>query len=333
MFHVGVNATSRSSSSIPAKSSSPMIRRPDRWGRGRERRREQHVEVARRTRRSDASSACTCPKRLRQVRGASPPRRPATSVRFGVSSVSTGGRSGRAAGAARRDQRRRRHVEPRRCRLDQLVAGRLEQRDGRRRTASRHAGSTAEFGSGCVGGPRDPQPAGRRRRLVEERPGRRREPPHVAGRGPGHRVEQRGGVRDGAGDRSVRRVPALRSGRRRHAAPRRLEAEERRTTPKGCGSTRRRRSRARPRTSPAASAAPAPPDDPPGVRSGSHGLRAGRVRGGLGRRARPELRRVRLSEDREPGAPDARDDLVVAVRAHGRATSRCRASCGCRPCR
>ena len=43
----------------------------------------------------------------------------------------------------------------------------------------------------------------------------------------------------------------------------------------GCGSSRRRRCRARSGRIPAATAAAAPPDEPPGVRSRSHGLRVG----------------------------------------------------------
>ena len=181
-------------------------------------------------------------------------------------------------------------------------------------TASRHAGSTSMSGSGCVVVHAIRSRPAARADLLEERPrGRRRPPRRRRSRGPAI------ASRSAAASATVRAIGPFVAfqlcgpRRPRHAPARRLDAEQRRTTPTGCGSSRRRRSPARRRRARPRPRRPRRPTSRPGVRSVSHGLRAGRVRGGLGRRARAELGRVRLAEDHEAGAPDARDDLVVAV--------------------
>ena len=70
-----------------------------------------------------------------------------------------------------------------------------------------------------------------------------------------------------------RREPAVEVAGVADAAEAHLEPEQARCTRTGCGSTRRRRCRCRSASSPTATAAAEPPDEPPGVRSGFHGLR------------------------------------------------------------
>ena len=71
-------------------------------------------------------------------------------------------------------------------------------------------------------------------------------------------------------------------------------------------------------TIPAATAAAEPPEEPPGVRSRSHGLRVGAGVARLGRRQDPELRQVRRADDDEAGVAQAAHEVGVVVRAGGR---------------
>ena len=105
-------------------------------------------------------------------------------------------------------------------------------------------------------------------RVPVARVGQRRSREHQRGVGDGAR--HRPDMRDGAEGRQ-------RPGR--HAAEGRLEAEEPGEARTGCGSSRRRR--CRPRAGPCrqATAAAAPPEEPPGVFAGFHGLRVMPVSG------------------------------------------------------
>ena len=68
-------------------------------------------------------------------------------------------------------------------------------------------------------------------------------------------------------------------------------------------------------TMPAATAAAAPPEEPPGVRSVSHGLRVGPEAARLGDRQDPELGQVGLADDHEAGLAQApHHEGVVAGR-------------------
>ena len=67
-------------------------------------------------------------------------------------------------------------------------------------------------------------------------------------------------------------------------------------------------------TIPAATAAADPPEEPPGVRPRSHGLRAGPPRRELGDRQDPPLRQRRRADDDEAGVSQPARDAVVVRR-------------------
>ncbi len=101
-----------------------------------------------------------------------------------------------------------------------------------------------------------------------------REP--VAGVRPREHVEHQRRVGDGSRDRAFGYEQLERSGRRvRHTSVRRLQTRRRRRARPGSGSSRPRRRPGPAAPSRIATAAAAPPLDPPAVRAGSNGLRAG----------------------------------------------------------
>ena len=200
-------------------------------------------------------------------------------------------------------------------------------------TASRHAGSTSMSGSGCVGRPRDAEPAGRRADLVEERPfGRRRATTQSPARVPLHHVEERGRVGDRARDRSVRRVPALGPGRPRHPTSRRLDAED--AAPRRRDADRAAavgavgdgaQARPRPRHPHRPTILRACASDPTGC--GRSGTRASRSSSASRTPVCSSCRRSRTRRGGCARRPRRRS------RERGRARSRCRASSGCPRCR
>ena len=152
------------------------------------------------------------------------------------------------------------------------------------------------------------------RRGRGERLGRRRRPRGVAELGPGEDVEERrrlgtvrvrtpsagGSSRPASGAFETRPREAFRPTRPQHAAG--IRSEPPPSLPCAIG------------TIPAATAAAEPPDEPPGVRSRSHGLRVGPPRRGSVTGRIPHSGSVGRADDDEARRAQAPDDVVVVLR-------------------